>query len=1336
MSFRTGFHKGKLGIGLSTTMGMNDGTGNPRYPLDINGDIRLTGAIVDANGNPIEMMAQQRSFPEAISTIDTDIGDGTVYGVGDTTTTTTTTSSNDKLSFNYKTNLGTSWTKLGQDIRGVGAGDVFGYRIAFNDDGTIVASTGPEHNGNKGHVRVFQYVNNTWTQLGNEIEGPGSDDYLRTCCLNSDGTILAVGITHYTAADHGLVKVYQYDGTSWTQLGQDLNSNDSWDLMGYGIDLNSDGTILAVGAWFGNSPGADSGWVKIYEYNGTSWVQQGSDIGGEAAADHSGLSVSLNRDGKIVAIGAHNNGGGDGHVRIYNYNGTTWTQLGSDIDGTTSDDNLGIDVAINDDGTIVAIGADSNDDNGTNSGKALVYHYHNNTWIQKGNTLKGNTHDRFGSCIDINGEGDIIVVGALYGKKQTSATGSTHDYGFARVFQYNGVEWLQIGVDIEAEIRHDYVADVKLSRDGTIVGVGFSYNDEAGADAGKLRILQARNNVLEVKNEELGSDAKVDIVGTMKSNDILIGGTLTTEIEPTHVRIEALQTTGTPSGRYGSNMIYINTTYHKGIFLFNGYTGSYVNEIYHYDIKTSVWTLQTYTDSVRAMYNYPIVRNGVMYLFGGHFGSNGNYNNLYFIDFNNENLAWETLTVSGTRPGKRYGYGAALHQNRYMYIWGGRDSSSYNDMHRIDFETNTWEEITQLGDIPGARYAHTMTIWKDRYIIVMGGNRDSGGYATDGLYVFDINTNRWKKEHLRTFHDTTYNIYAEGNQFGWTRWAHIFGDYMVIPFGYAGSGTGFGAVCSINLNNYKLKILKSNNSWRRYHMPSVKVDDNTIYGFGGYNSAAGNSGRLSDTLKFEFNVAKSIINNNGNKRDKMYISDDFKTYSWDDCWRFAKSQGGTLPTRAYILNNYEFLFRGNVDRWVAAFGKQYDVAYEYRDWIHLGSLNHSQGKSHRYDGGGYPSWGDDSTTSYDFKEQIIVVFTDDLKLNNALNIRSDGNITIGHQHNSRYRISLGTTAQSMSKNTDYFAEESAIALYENIHGGGNYFYGLGLCGSSNNEGLGFWGGSGGVLPKSSNVQFFLKRNGFCGIQTSSPANPLEIYQATTSWNGVSTALRYVGTSTTSNNNWNAGWDTSIKCLGAVWITGNAGLMVTSDRRIKENIVDVSDNQALEMLRNIPCRYYEYKDKVSRGPDKTIGFIAQEVKEIMPMAVVIKKDIIPNEMRDLTDISWNNTTLYTDISDCSGVKYRFYVTNDMDGTEGETLEIVGNSDDSFTFDTSYNHVFCYGKEIDDLHTIDKQKLFALNFSATQELDKKVKQLEQEKAELKTEVDTLKSELAAIKQHLGI
>ena len=138
----------------------------------------------------------------------------------------------------------------------------------------------------------------------------------------------------------------------------------------------------------------------------------------------------------------------------------------------------------------------------------------------------------------------------------------------------------------------------------------------------------------------------------------------------------------------------------------------------------------------------------------------------------------------------------------------------------------------------------------------------------------------------------------------------------------------------------------------------------------------------------------------------------------------------------------------------------------------------------------------------------------------------------------------------------------------------------------------------------------------------------------------------------------------------------------------------------------------------------------------------RTQFIPNVMNKLLDISWNDTTLYTDLSDCSGVTYRFYVSNDPSGNDpsgnnGEIRkDVIGNGDNSFTFDTSYNHVFCYGKQVDDFHTLDKHKLFALNFSATQELDRKVIALENENAELKTKVATLESELAAIKQHLGI
>ena len=211
----------------------------------------------------------------------------------------------------------------------------------------------------------------------------------------------------------------------------------------------------------------------------------------------------------------------------------------------------------------------------------------------------------------------------------------------------------------------------------------------------------------------------------------------------------------------------------------------------------------------------------------------------------------------------------------------------------------------------------------------------------------------------------------------------------------------------------------------------------------------------------------------------------------------------------------------------------------------------------------------------------------------------------------------------------------------------------------------------------------------------------------------------------------------------IWVDGGS-LKVSSDKRIKENIVDVPDDLALEMLRNIPCCYYEYKDKPNRGFDKTIGFIAQDVKKVIPMAITIAKKIIPNEMRKLEIISWDeiidgSNVAYkctTDLSDCSGIKYQFYVSNDPSGNDEKSVEIVGNSDNTFTFEQSYNNIFCYGKEVDDFHTLDKHKLFALNFSATQELDKQQQADKAKIAELENEVATLKSELAAIKAHLGL
>jgi hypothetical protein len=58
----------------------------------------------------------------------------------------------------------------------------------------------------------------------------------------------------------------------------------------------------------------------VYQYNGSQWLQIGQDIDGESSGDYSAQSMSLNSDGTIVAIGSHNNDGNgtnSGHVRVY-----------------------------------------------------------------------------------------------------------------------------------------------------------------------------------------------------------------------------------------------------------------------------------------------------------------------------------------------------------------------------------------------------------------------------------------------------------------------------------------------------------------------------------------------------------------------------------------------------------------------------------------------------------------------------------------------------------------------------------------------------------------------------------------------------------------------------------------------------------------------------------------------------------------------------------------------------------------------------------------------------------------------------------------------------------
>ena len=119
-----------------------------------------------------------------------------------------------------------------------------------------------------------------------------------------------------------------------------------------------------------------SGHARVYEYNSGSWIQLGSDIDGEYGTDRFGYSVSLSSDGTVLAIGAIVNSyqiNQKGSVTLYEYLSSSWSQLGGKIIGETIFDYFGHSVCLSSDGTIVAIGAKGNDDNGANSGHARVF---------------------------------------------------------------------------------------------------------------------------------------------------------------------------------------------------------------------------------------------------------------------------------------------------------------------------------------------------------------------------------------------------------------------------------------------------------------------------------------------------------------------------------------------------------------------------------------------------------------------------------------------------------------------------------------------------------------------------------------------------------------------------------------------------------------------------------------------------------------------------------------------------------------------------------------------------------------------------------------------------
>ena len=346
-----------------------------------------------------------------------------------------------------------SWSQLGSDITD---GNRPGYthdQLSFNTTGTILAIG----DGNDNTVRIYEYSSGSWSQLGSDIVGEASDDALSKVSLNSSGSIIAVGaeLNDGNGGNSGHVRVFEYSAGSWSQLGGDIDGEAANDRAGVSVSIDATGTIVAIGAYGNDQAGNSAGHIRVYQYDANKtnadtdqssatfgpigWNRLGTDIDGSNAHDGLGRTVSLNGSGDTLAVGALNANNSYGYVRMYHYSSGSWTQVGTQQNGTRYQDFAGRAVAISKNNTIIVYGACDTSYDRTDVGSAKVYQvsktellYDSNGVLQTDDTYRsdrglvgiGITNPSYE--VDISGtiqvSGDISASG-LYVSGDISASG-------------------------------------------------------------------------------------------------------------------------------------------------------------------------------------------------------------------------------------------------------------------------------------------------------------------------------------------------------------------------------------------------------------------------------------------------------------------------------------------------------------------------------------------------------------------------------------------------------------------------------------------------------------------------------------------------------------------------------------------------------------------------------------------------------------------------------------------------------------------------------------------------------------------------------------------------
>lgn len=173
------------------------------------------------------------------------------------------------------------WQQLGSTIASSEESDLFAWSMSLSADGNRMAVGAPKANNNgadSGNVTIWDFSEGDWIQVGSNIPGENFRDETGFCVsLSDDGQRLVVGDRFYDDPEFnsGRIRIFQWVESDWQQIGLSSIGEDRADFFGQAVAISPDGSTVGGGAPQG---GTDTpGQVKVfgeYPWDGVSGLDE------------------------------------------------------------------------------------------------------------------------------------------------------------------------------------------------------------------------------------------------------------------------------------------------------------------------------------------------------------------------------------------------------------------------------------------------------------------------------------------------------------------------------------------------------------------------------------------------------------------------------------------------------------------------------------------------------------------------------------------------------------------------------------------------------------------------------------------------------------------------------------------------------------------------------------------------------------------------------------------------------------------------------------------------------------------------------------------------------